>query len=131
MIDRKGGRLGPDLSRIADSRSITYIIESIRQPSKVLAIAMLPPTPHENPVRYQTVTVVTNDGRRIQGIRKNEDGFSVQLMTLDEELRTFLKKDVKDVIHEQTSLMPPYTEEMLSKKDLQDLLAFMESPGGR
>jgi cytochrome c oxidase cbb3-type subunit III len=130
MINGKGGRLGPDLSRIALSRSSAYIVESIRQPSKVLAIAMMPPTRHETPVRYQTVTVLTNHGRRITGIRKNEDSFSVQLMTQDEELRTFLKKDVKEVIHDQTSLMPAYGEQMLSKKDLQDLLAFLESLGG-
>ena len=89
MINGKGGRLGPDLSRIAVSRSTAYIVESIRQPSKILAIAMMSATPHETPVRYQTVTVVTNDGRRITGVRKNEDGFSVQLITREEELRTF------------------------------------------
>lgn len=131
MINGKGGRLGPDLSRIAVSRSTAYIVESIRQPSKILAIAMMSATPHETPVRYQTVTVVTNDGRRITAVRKNEDGFSVQLMTQGEELRTFLKKDVRDVIHEQTSLMPQYSEETLNKKDLQDLLAFLEGLGGR
>lgn len=131
MINGKGGRLGPDLSRIAASRSTAYIVESIRQPSMILAIAMMLATPHETPVRYQTVTVITNDGRQITGVRKNEDGFSVQLMTQEEELRAFLKKDVKEVIHEQTSLMPQYSEEMLSKKDLQDLLAFLGGLSGR
>ncbi len=131
MINGKGGRLGPDLSRIAFSRSNAYLVESIRQPGKTLAISMMPTTRHESPVRYQTVTVVTNDGRRITGVRKNEDSFSVQLMTPQEELRTFLKQDVRDVIHEQNSLMPQYTEEMLNNKDMQDLLAFLESLGGR
>ena len=130
MINGKGGRLGPDLSRIAVSRSTAYLVESIRQPSKVLAIAMMPAVAHETPVRYQTITVVTNDGRRITGVRKNEDGFSVQLMTQGEELLTFLKKDVRDVIHEETSLMPQYSEEMLNKKDLRALLAFLEKLGG-
>jgi putative heme-binding domain-containing protein len=131
MISGKGGRLGPDLSRIAFSRSTAYIVESIRQPSKVLAIAMMPPTRHETPVRYETVAVLTNDGRRITGVRKNEDSFSLQLMTPDEELRTFLKKEVQEVLHEQASLMPAYGEQMLSEKDLRDLLAFLESVGDR
>jgi putative heme-binding domain-containing protein len=130
MINGKGGRLGPDLSRIAVSRTTVYIVEAIRQPSKVLAIAMMPAVAHETPVRYQTITVITNDGRRITGVRKNEDGFSVQLMTQREELLTFLKKDVRDVIHEQTSSMPQYSEEILNKKDLRDLLAFLERLGG-
>ena len=34
MINGKGGRLGPDLSRIAVSRSRAYIVESIRQPEQ-------------------------------------------------------------------------------------------------
>ena len=92
---------------------------------------MMPPTRHETPVRYKTVTVLTNDGRRITGVRKNEDSFSLQLMTPDEELRTFLKKGVKEVLHEQASLMPAYGEQMLSEKDLRDLLAFLESVGDR
>lgn len=127
MIDGKGGRLGPDLSRIATSRSRAYIVESIRQPDKTLAISMMPATRHESPVRYQTVTVVTNDGQRITGVRKNEDSFSVQLMTQKEELRAFLKQDVREVIPEQTSLMPAYDEKMLNNNEMQDLLAFLES----
>lgn len=130
MINGRGGRLGPDLSRIAVSRTTAYIIESIRQPSKVLAIAMMPAVAHEAPVTYQTITVITHDGRRITGVRKNEDGFSVQMMTQGEELLTFLKKDVRDVIHEETSLMPQYSEETLNKRDLRDLLAFLEKLGG-
>jgi cytochrome c oxidase cbb3-type subunit 3 len=130
MIDGKGGRLGPDLSRIATSRSRAYIVESIRQPSKVLAIAMMPAVGHGTPVRYQSITVITYDGRRITGVRKNEDGYSVQLMTQGEELLSFLKKDVKDVSHKRTSLMPEYSEELVKEKDLQDLLAFLEKLGG-
>jgi putative heme-binding domain-containing protein len=91
---------------------------------------MMPAVAHEAPVTYQTITVITNDGRRITGVRKNEDGFSVQMMTQGEELLTFLKKDVRDVIHEETSLMPQYSEETLSKRDLRDLLAFLEKLGG-
>jgi len=131
MINGKGGRLGPDLSRIGASRSDGYLVESIREPSKVLAIAMMPVTRHETPVRYQAVTVVTKDGRRVTGVRKNEDTFSVQLMTPDEELHTFLKKDVNEVIHDQTSLIPVYSEQMLSKKDLQNLVSFLESMGSQ
>jgi hypothetical protein len=52
------------------------------------------------------------------------------MMTQGEELLTFLKKDVRDVIHEETSLMPQYSEETLSKRDLRDLLAFLEKLGG-
>ena len=74
---------------------------------------------------YDTVTVVTNDGRRVSGVAKNEDAFSLQLMDQGEKLHFFSKRDVKEVIHEQKSLMPAYDASMLSDKDLQNLVAYL------
>ena len=71
---------------------------------------MLDPNNHYGlPLVYDTVTVVTAGGERITGVARNEDTFSVQLLTTDQSLRFFLKKDVKEVIHERKSLMPPYS----------------------
>ncbi len=64
------------------------------------------------------------------GVAKNEDTFSVQLLDTNQHLRLFLKSDVKDVVHEHKSLMPAYSEQMLSATELQDLLAYMESLRG-
>jgi hypothetical protein len=58
-------------------------------------------------------------------VAKNEDTFSLQLMTTHEDLRFFLKRDLKEVIHEHKSLMPPYTENMLSQTELQSLIAYL------
>jgi cytochrome c oxidase cbb3-type subunit III len=85
MIGGQGGRLGPDLSRIGAARSAGALERGIRQPSEVI------------PVGFETITVVTQDGKRIRGVRKNEDTFSVQLMTVNEELRSFFKRDLKEV----------------------------------
>ena len=71
------------------------------------------------------MTAVMPDGQRITGIAKNEDTFSLQLLGRDEKLHLFLKKDLRDVLHERRSLMPAYTEQMLSNEDLQDLLAYL------
>jgi len=40
-----------------------------------------------------------------------------------------LKKDLKDVREERKSLMPAYTEDMLSTTELQDLVAYLASLG--
>jgi cytochrome c oxidase cbb3-type subunit III len=128
MINGSGGLLGPDLSRVGASRSVSYLIDSIRQPDKELSSGMLDPNNHYGlPLVYDTVTVVTADGRRITGVARNEDTFSVQLLATDQSLQFFLKKDVKDVIHERKSLMPPYPEDALSALQLQDLLAYLET----
>ena len=113
MIHGKGGVFGPDLSRIGASRTADSLVESVREPRKII------------PDPYKTVTVVTSDGKRITGVRKNEDTFSVQLMSADEQLHLFLKKELQEVREETGSLMPGYNRRMLSDKDLEDLVAYM------
>jgi putative heme-binding domain-containing protein len=128
MVSGQGGRLGPDLSGVGASRSIQYLVDSIREPNKELTEGMGQlNSQFESPIIYETVTVVTQDGRRIVGVPRNEDNFSLQLLDVNEELHLFLKKDLKEVIHERKSLMPPYDESAMSKTELQDLLAFLKS----
>ena len=124
MVNGKGGRLGPDLSRIGAARRTQQLAESIRDPNK--EITMRNPL-QEVTLGYQTVRVVTNDGRRITGVRRNEDIFSIQLMDQREQIHLFLKKDLREVVHERRSLMPEYTEQMLRDKELQNLLAYLDS----
>ncbi len=132
MVYGTGGLLGPDLSRVGASRSVSYLADSIRHPDKELSSGMVDPNNHYGlPLVYDTVTVVAMDGQRITGIARNEDTFSVQLLTTDQNLRFFLKKDVKQVIHERKSLMPTYSEEALSSLQLQDLIAYLETLRGR
>jgi putative heme-binding domain-containing protein len=130
MVNGKGGRLGPDLSRIGAGRSTRFLADSIRTPSKDLAEAS-PDPKFGDPKSYDTVTVVTKDGRRISGVAKNEDGFSLQLMDPSEQLHFFLKQDLKEVVHERRSLMPPYDAGMLNEKELADLVAYLSGLRGR
>jgi putative heme-binding domain-containing protein len=131
MVNGSGGRLGPDLSRVAAARSAAYMIESIREPDKQLSNAMLDPNNHYSvPLSYGTVTVVMPDGEKISGVALNEDTFTIQMMTAEQSLRFFQKKDVKDVIHEHKSLMPAYSESALSAAQMQDLVAYLETLRG-
>ena len=119
MVRGKGGRFGPDLSRVGSTRSSDYLAESIREPGKKF------------PRQYQTVSVVTRDGKRITGVRKNEDTFSLQLMSADEQLHLFLKRDLEEVISESYSLMPAYDRKMLSDQDLKDVVAYLDGLRGK
>lgn len=51
-----------------------------------------------NPLEYETVTAVRTDGRRITGVARNEDAFSLQLFGQDEELHLLMKKDLREVL---------------------------------
>ena len=118
MIDGRGGRLGPNLSRIGASRSVAALEREIRRPGEVI------------PVGFETVTVVMPDGRKIRGLRKNEDTFSIQIMTGAEDLRSFFKRDVKDVVAEEQSLMPAFGPDRLSDDELTDLVRYLRSLRG-
>lgn len=131
MVKGRGGVLGPDLTRVGAARSVAYLTESIREPDKDLSLAMSDPNNHYGiPAQYDTVTAVTKDGERIIGVAKNEDAFSLQLLGQDNKLHLFLKKDLRDVIHERRSLMPAYAESRLSNPELQNLLAYLTSLRG-
>jgi putative heme-binding domain-containing protein len=126
MVQGRGGVLGPDLSHVGGARSVPYLIDSIREPSKELTSGMLDPNNHYGlPLVYDTVTVVTTDGRKIVGVAKNEDTFSLQLLDTNQQLQFFLKKNLKEVIHERKSLMPAYSETIIHAAELQDLVAYL------
>jgi cytochrome c oxidase cbb3-type subunit 3 len=127
MVQGRGGVLGPDLSRVGEARSVNYLIDSIRQPSKELSSGMLDPNNHYGlPLVYDTVTVVTADGHKIVGVARNEDTFSIQLIDTNQKLQFFLKKNLQAVTHQRKSLMPAYSEDMLKPAELQALVAYLE-----
>jgi putative heme-binding domain-containing protein len=119
MVNGKGGRLGPDLSHVGRARSPLALEREIRKTSEYIAPG------------FEPVTVVTRDGRRIKGSRKNEDSFSIQMMDTNERLFTFLKTEVREVIDEKASLMPDYGPDKLTGGELDDMLAYLRTLRGR
>jgi cytochrome c oxidase cbb3-type subunit 3 len=119
MVNGRGGRIGPNLSRIGASRSVAALEREIRQPGEVI------------PVGFETVTVVTRDGRRIRGVRKNEDTFTIQLMTAAEDILSFVKRDLTSVTSDPDSLMPAYSPQRLSDEDLRDLVRYLRTLKGQ
>ena len=109
----KGGRIGPDLTRIGAARSRAALTREIRTPSEFIAS------------NYETVTVVTKDGQRIRGVKKNEDVFSIQVMDMRERIQGYLKSNLQEVIYEKASLMPAFPPGRLSDSDLNDLVGYL------
>ncbi len=131
MVNGRGGVLGPDLSRVGASRSVSYLSDSIRHPSKDLSEGIVDPNNGLGmPMVYDAVTVITPSGERITGIAKNEDTFTVQLLDTNQHFHFFLKKDLKRVIHEKRSLMPAYSEQAVGPEELNDLVAYLQSLRG-
>jgi len=124
MVSGKGGRLGPDLSSTGTSRSLEYLAESVRSPSKRLATGLSEPM-KDFSQEYETATVVTPEGIKLQGVVLNEDSFTIQMLDTREELHSFEKAKLRSFEKTRESLMPPYDAKSLPEKDLKDLIAFL------
>lgn len=110
-VDGQGSIFGPELTRIGASRSIEYLRESIVKPSA------------DVPEMFQGVSAVMKDGKRVRGIRINEDTFSLQVRDQSQKIRMFDKSDLRDVVYETQSLMPAYVK--LAAADLDNLVAYL------
>ena len=115
MVRGRGGRLGPDLSRIGVARSRTALVTEIRTPSQSFTDG------------YWPVTVVARDGRRTRGVRKNEDPFSLQIMDTSERILSFDHSALREVVREPRSLMPDYGPDRLTDAELDDVIRYLRS----
>jgi cytochrome c oxidase cbb3-type subunit III len=118
MVGGEGGQLGPDLSRIGSGRPRTALANKLRGTSDVIRSG------------YEPVTLVTRDGQRIRGVRKNEDEFSIQIMDVRQRVQGYLKANLTDVIEEKQSVMPVYASDRLNDRDLDDLLSYLNTLRG-
>jgi putative heme-binding domain-containing protein len=109
-----GGALGPDLSSIALQISSEQIREAVLQPDSRIAEG------------FQTVRLVTKNGQRIEGVLKNQDNFSLQMIASDGTPKAFLMTELANVDADKRSLMPDHYEKSLAAGDLQNLLAFLD-----
>ncbi|OLB62620.1 MAG: hypothetical protein AUI11_04900 [Acidobacteria bacterium 13_2_20CM_2_66_4] len=118
MVGAQGGQLGPDLSRIGSGRTRTALAKKVRGDAAYTRPG------------YEPVTLVTRDGQRIRGVRKNEDEFSIQIMDMRQRLQGYLKANLADIVDEQQSVMPAFGADRLSDGDLDDLLAYLHTLRG-
>jgi putative heme-binding domain-containing protein len=130
MVAGKGGRLGPELTGVGGSRTRESIIDSVRNPSRRLAWGLTEAT-KEFPQEYESVTVVTADGKKITGVALNEDSFSVQIMDAGEHIHLLEKDKLQSFQKSRESAMPKYDADVLSDKELEDIVAYLISVGAK
>lgn len=117
-VDAAGGRLGPDLSRIGSARSRDVLEARIRRGAEIFRPG------------YAPVTITPASGPPIQGVKKNEDLFSVQIMDTGERIQGYERDKVKSVVNGTTSAMPLFGPDRLSDSDLDDLIRYLQTLRG-
>lgn len=114
MVDGEGGRLGPDLSLIGETRSAQHLRTSLLKPNAQVF------------TYDRSIRAVTRDGKIITGRRLNEDTYSVQLLDSQERMVSLLKEEIASYEIASESSMPSY-EGKLTEKELDDLVAYLAS----
>lgn len=116
-VNTTGGRLGPDLSRIGTGRTRDALVARIRRGAEDFRAG------------FEPVTITPPDGKPIEGVKKNEDLFSVQIMDTRERIQGY-EKDTMKVENGKKSAMPIFGPDRLSDSDLDDLLRYLQTLRG-
>lgn len=114
IISGQGNGLGPELTDLGDRRSAAFVREVLLDPASRL------------PAEFLMVRVVTRSGETVEGIRLNEDNFSIQLKDLGGSNRSFEKADLKS-LEQLRGKTPMPSFKSLSPTDVQDLVKYLLS----
>jgi cytochrome c oxidase cbb3-type subunit 3 len=109
----QGVGFGPDLTDVGERRNASYIRQAVSNPASAL------------PEGFLMVTAVTSAGKSINGVRLNEDSFTIQIKEVTGRIYSFRKRDLKELKKETGQTPMPSFEGILSPADLQDLVAFL------
>ena len=110
-----GGAFGPDLTGIGASRSPQHLRASLLDPTA------------DFPRGFAYISVMTRAGRRLNGVRVNEDSFSIQFRDVAGTLHSFWKAELRAFRKDlKQSPMPSYRAK-LTPAEVDDLVAYLAS----
>lgn len=112
-VKEKGGKVGPELTNVAGTRTPKFIVQSILNPSAEIASG------------FEPMLVITKDGRYISGVLQKEDQASIVLADSNAKVITIPKEEVANKAPQKTSIMPGNFAEILTTKELHDILAYV------
>lgn len=115
QVEGKGGKVGPDLSRIGGKFDRPHLIESLLEPSRQIVEG------------YRTSNVLTKAGQVFVAIVKDEKDDSFTIESAEGKRTTLKRNDVEAVRKSDVSLMPDALAATLSKNEFTDLIAYMET----
>jgi cytochrome c oxidase cbb3-type subunit 3 len=119
IVDGRGAGIGPDLSDVGARRSPAYLRKALADPGSSV------------PEGFLMVRVATKDGRSIEGIRLNEDTFTIQLRDLGNRFYSLRKSDLAELNKEfGKSPMPAY-KDAFEAPEMDNLVAYLASLRGQ
>jgi putative heme-binding domain-containing protein len=119
IVAGAGFGYGPELSNIGIRRSAPYIRKAVVKPGATM------------PEGFLLVEATTPAGDKIEGIRVNEDTFSIQIKDATGQFHSLRKQDLKELQKLRGETPMPSYEGVFNTSELDDLVAYLASLGGK
>lgn len=116
IFSGRGLGFGPDLTRIRERRNVEYTRRTVEAPDKLL------------PPEFLWVKVTMPSGQVFEGIRVNEDTFTLQIKTRTGEIHSLRKTESAQIDRLRNYTPMPSYKEVLTKSELQDLVSYLYTP---
>lgn len=110
----EGGKVGPDLTG-SNRANLDYILLNSVDPSC------------DVPDAYKTVTVLTEDGRMVNGVLAEEDGTRIVLRTAEQPRVVIAKEDIELRKISPKSMMPDGQLDQMKKQEVIDLIKYLRT----
>ena len=110
----EGGKVGPDLTG-SNRANLDYILLNSVDPS------------YDVPDGYKMTTVLTTDGRLINGVVAEEDGTKLVLKTAEQPRVVIGKEDIEERKISEKSIMPEGQLDELKPRELKDLIKYLRT----
>jgi len=118
LIAGDGAKLGPDLTKVTERFRGAKLLQQIIEPSSEI---------HQD---YRAFNVFTNAGKSLTGLLLKETETAVSLLPnplKPNEITVVSRKDIEEIEPSTTSTMPKGLLMTLSRNEILDLLAFIET----
>src|SRR5262249_12142278 len=112
-VNREGGQIGPDLTKIGTLRTAPDLLEAVVYPSAGFARG------------FEPYVVATKAGKLYSGIIRRQTGDSIYLATGERAEIRISRTEIDSVVPGKVSIMPQGLDAQLSKQELSDLIAFL------
>jgi cytochrome c oxidase cbb3-type subunit 3 len=119
MVNGQGGFMARSLTQYARNRTAEAIRTAIVNPDHPLVLST------------RVVTVTLRGGKTLNGVLRNEDEFNLDLQTADGRYHLLNRSDVLHVDYTDHSLMPRDYGTRLTPAELNDIVSYLMSAGGK
>jgi putative heme-binding domain-containing protein len=116
-IDGRGGKVGPDLTRIGKTTSREKLLDSILEPSREVA------------PQFTSWQFVMTDGRLFTGMIVHENEGKTIVGDAEGKTTDLATIDIEERRPQKPSVMPERLTDRMTIREFRDLLAFLQATG--